>query len=388
MPALKILFVDQSAELGGAELALFGLIRVLPCTGDVLLFEDGPLRGRLGGVGVRVEVLRGVAGPIRVRRDGGAGAALCAVPSVLGLVLGVARRARAYDVIYANSQKAFIVSAVAARLTGRKLVWHLHDILTAEHFGPLARRAAVLAAKFSGCAVIANSRATADALVALGGKMPVTVIYQGIDEAPFAAVTAAQIAGLRGGLGGERAVYVGLFSRLAPWKGQKLFLEAIALVPGVVGVIVGEGLFGEGDYAREVAAHVERLGLQERVRMLGFRDDVPALMRAMDVVVHASTAPEPFGRVVVEGMLAGRPVVASASGGVLEILEDGRTGFLFAPGDAGGLAAVLRGILASPDRGEGVAWAGRDHARRHFAIDAANARVLALINGFSSETTN
>jgi glycosyltransferase involved in cell wall biosynthesis len=177
-----------------------------------------------------------------------------------------------------------------------------------------------------------------------------------------------------------------MFGRLAPWKGQKMFLEAIAMVPGVIGVIVGDGLFGEADYAREVAAYVDALGLRERVRLLGFRDDVPALMRAMDVIVHASTAPEPFGRVVVEGMLAGRPVVASASGGVLEILEDARTGFLFAPGDAGALASVLRGILASPDRGDGVAQAGQDHARRHFAIAAANARMQALISGFSYKT--
>jgi glycosyltransferase involved in cell wall biosynthesis len=339
------------------------------------------LRHKLSALGTQTTILHGLAGPIRIRRNSGALAALLSIPAVLGLALRLARQARHYDLIYANSQKAFIVSAIAARLTGRKLVWHLHDILTADHFGPTARRAALLAAKVSRCAIIANSHATARALIALGGaKLPISVIHQGIDETPFAAVTQAQIAQLRAALGGETHTYIGLFSRLAPWKGQKLFLQAIAQLPGAIAVIAGDGLFGESDYARELETHIASLGLRDRVRLLGFRDDVPALMRAMDVIVHASTAPEPFGRVVVEGMLARRPVVASASGGVLEILEDGRTGFLFAPGDAGALAAVLQRILAAPDRGESVAQAGQDHARRHFALDAANEQVHALIS--------
>jgi glycosyltransferase involved in cell wall biosynthesis len=386
---MRILFVDQSGELGGAELALCGLIGDLPCEGGVLLFEDGPFRRRLADLGVKVEVLRGFAGPIKMRRDGGGLAALLSVPAVLGMALRVAARARHYDLIYANSQKAFVVSAVAALVTGRSLVWHLHDILTAEHFGPLVRRVALLAAKMSGCGIIANSRATADSFVALsGGAASITVIYQGIAEAPFATVTAAQIAALRGGLGGEGQVYAGVFSRLAPWKGQKIFLEALAQVPGVIGVIVGDGLFGEGGYVREVMACIETLGLRDRVRMLGFRDDVPALMRAMDVIVHCSIAPEPFGRVVIEGMLAGRPVVASAGGGVLEILEDGRTGFLVEPGDTDALAAVLRRILATPDRGDAVARAGQAHARQHFALAAANGRVVDFLRGYEIETKN
>jgi glycosyltransferase involved in cell wall biosynthesis len=363
------------------------LISGLPCESGVLLFEDGPFRRRLNDLGVPVEVARGIAGSIRVRRDGGALAALRAVPAVLGLALRVASRARHYDLIYANSQKAFIVAALAARLSRRRLVWHLHDILTAEHFGRLLRRAAVLAARLSGCAVIANSRATAEALVALGGgSVPISVIYQGIHEAPFAAVTAAQIAQTRRVLGGESLTYIGLFSRLAPWKGQKIFLQAIAEVPDAIGVIVGDGLFGEGDYAREVRAYVETLGLRDRVRLLGFREDVPALMRAMDVIVHASIAPEPFGRVVIEGMLAGRPVVASAGGGVLEILSDGTTGFLYEPGRADELAAVLRRILAAPDRGDDVAKAGQTHARQYFALTAANQQVLDFLQKYIGET--
>ncbi len=370
------MFVDQSAELGGAELALFSLLSGLTSEAAVLLFEDGPFRASLRALDIPVEVVHGLAGPIRIRRDGGMLAAARAVPAVLGMVLRVAARARRYDLLYANSQKAFIVSAFAARLVRRKLVWHLHDILTAEHFSPLVRRAAVLAARMSGCEIIANSQATARAFKALGGNSArLSVIYQGIDEAPFAAVTPERIDALRRELGAQGQRYVGVFSRLAPWKGQRLFLEALAQVPDVVGVIVGAGLFGEGEYERELLAYVNKLGLRDRVRLLGFRDDVPALMRAMDVIVHSSIAPEPFGRVVIEGMLAGRPVVASAAGGVLEIVEDMKTGFLYEPGNAEALAKLLSRILADPDLADRVAQAGRSHALRHFTVQAASARV-------------
>ncbi len=95
----------------------------------------------------------------------------------------------------------------------------------------------------------------------------------------------------------------------------------------------------------------------------------------MDVVVHCSVAPEPFGRVLVEAMLAGKPVVASAAGGVMEIVEDGVTGFLVPPGDVAALAAVLTRVLESaPDITTGTE-AGREKARQHFSVKASIQQV-------------
>ncbi len=87
---------------------------------------------------------------------------------------------------------------------------------------------------------------------------------------------------------------------------------------------------------------VESEGLANRAHFLGFRDDVPALMKGVDIVAHTSIAPEPFGRVVVEGMLAGKPVIAARDGGVTEIIDDGRDGLLVPSGDANALAAAIR----------------------------------------------
>ena len=90
----------------------------------------------------------------------------------------------------------------------------------------------------------------------------------------------------------------------------------------------------------------------------------------MDIVVHSSIAPEPFGRVVVEGMLAGRPMVASAAGGVLEIIQHGKTGWLYEPGNAVALADILQLVLGNHGQMETIADTGRLHAQKTFTISA------------------
>ncbi len=202
------------------------------------------------------------------------------------------------------------------------------------------------------------------------------MVHQGIDEAPFAAVSPDTVAALRAELGGGPGKkLLGVFGRLAGWKGQNIFLTALASVPDAKGVIVGDALFGEDEYAAALYRQVETSGLTDRVKFLGFRRDVPALMSAMDIIVHSSVAPEPFGRVVVEGMMAGRPVVASAAGGVLEIIEDERSGFLYEPGNAKALAAVMLRVMAEPELAFAVAQAGRQHARLHFSAKSSNNQI-------------
>jgi glycosyltransferase involved in cell wall biosynthesis len=373
---VRVLFVDQSAQLGGAELSLIGHVTDAPFALTVLLFEDGPLATQLRRNGIATEVLSVGETAADIRRDSGWRRAIGAVPAVCALAWQVARRARAYDLVYANSQKAFVICALATALARVPLVWHLHDILTADHFGRFLRRFVVRLANARATWVIANSTATATAFIGLGGRADrVSVVYQGIDDAAFVAVAPATVAALRAQLGGETARLVGIFGRLAAWKGQAVFLRALALVPDVTGVIVGDALFGEQAYERQLHELTAELGLGERVKFLGFRDDVPALMRAMDVIVHSSIAAEPFGRVVVEAMLAGKPVIASAAGGILEILEDGRTGLLCEPGDVAGLAASLQRIISAPALAAALAQAGQAHARQYFTATASHAAV-------------
>jgi glycosyltransferase involved in cell wall biosynthesis len=368
---LKILFLDQTAELGGGELSLFAEVTHLPHTPSVLLFEDGPFRRMLEKGNIPVEVITASDAALTVRREAGALAILKALPAVNGLVRAVVARARINDVIYANSQKAFVVGALASALTGRPLVWRLRDVLDASHFSPVLRKVAVTIANWKARRVIVNSIATGKAFAAVGGNVDkISVAYPGLDETPFIAITPAMIADTRAEIAPGNAMLIGVFGRLSAWKGQAVFIEAIARIPDVIGVIVGAALFGEEAYAAELQRQAEALGIADRIRFLGFRSDIPALMRSMDVVVHSSIAPEPFGRVVVEGMLSGKPMVASAAGGVLEIIEHGKTGWLYEPGNAVALADILQMVLDNQTQAATIAAAGRLHAQKTFTVMA------------------
>jgi glycosyltransferase involved in cell wall biosynthesis len=315
-----------------------------------------------------------------VRREAGMLTVFFALPAVLRLVLTVAKRAKAYDIIYANSQKAFVVGIFAAVLARRPLVWRLRDVLSADHFSATLRRIVVLLANWKAARVIANSVATGKAFAAVGGNVAkVSVAYPGIDEAPFSSTSASAIATIRAEINAGNAPLIGVFGRLSLWKGQAVFIDAIARLPGAIGVIVGGPLFGHEEFAAELTEKVVALGLESRIRFLGFRADIPALMSAMDIIVHSSIAPEPFGRVVVEGMLAGKPVVASAAGGVLEILEHGKTGWLYEPSNPDALANVLQAVLDDQVLASTIAKAGQLHARQTFTVAATVKQIEAAL---------
>jgi glycosyltransferase involved in cell wall biosynthesis len=358
--------------LGGAELCLLDVAAHLRQRSLVALMADGPFRGRLEARGVQTVVLEEAASLQQVKRESrvpGPGA----VGAVLGSARAVARLARDYDVVYANSQKAFIVACVAAAFSRKPVLWHLHDILDPNVFSRINIGVDVFLANHVAARVIANSQATASALVAQGGRRArIDVVYNGLDPAIADAVTDADAAAMRASLGLGSAPVLGLFGRIAPWKGQEVAIRAMALLavdrPDVQLVIVGDALFGEESYAAEMRALVAQLGLERSIHFLGFRSDVPVLMRAVDVLVHTSTAPEPFGRVIAEGMLAERPVVATAGGGASEIVRAGVTAWQVGANDPAALAAAIRDVLSDAARARAIAAAGRADALARFTL--------------------
>lgn len=384
----RVLFVDHAGSLGGAELYLLDAARRIP-NSTVVTFEDGPFPDRLRADGVDTRVLTAADTVMGVRKQASLLDALRAIPGLVALVIQLARIARDYDVLFLNSQKALLAGAVAGRLAGRPVVWSLHDILTADHFSPINRWVATRWANLLVDRVLVNSEATRDAFVACGGRRENTrLVYNGIDGAAFRSVPDRQREHLRAAWGVGDAPCVGIFSRLSEWKGQHVLLDAIADLDGVHAVIVGDALFpGDEDYAADLREQVDRLNLTGRVHFLGFQENVPALMRSVDVVVHASTAAEPFGRVIVEGQLARRPVIATRAGGAAEIIEDGVNGFLTAPGRADELAAVLHHLLAAPQRLTSVVDRAERTARTRYSTDqmvTGIGAVLTEITGLSS----
>lgn len=374
---MNILVVDQSGQLGGGELSLLDLLGAWGRQARVVLFAHGPFEDVLRARGVRVEVWdAGAVGGLRRRL--GLVAALRALPRLARMVTAARRAAGAVDVVYANSQKAFVIAALAG---GAPLAWHLRDMLTSGHFGLLNRAVAVWLANRRAKVVIVNSRATGDAFVAAGGNpAKVRLVYNGIDPAPFDSVPPGHAASVRADLELDASTpLVGLFGRLTPWKGQHVLLDALALLPGVHALIVGDALFGEADYARALRARAALPDLAGRVHFLGFRDDVPALMKAVDIVCHTSTDPEPFGRVVIEGMLAHRPVIAAAEGGPMEILRDGETGMLVPPSDPRRLAEAIALLAGDPEHRMRLANAANTDARLRFSRASMTSGVQQAI---------
>lgn len=364
---MRLLFVNHSGQLGGGELSLLEIARYFRAQATVALLSGGLFQERLAAAGVATVLLQASPRLLAQRREGDLDPR--ALLGVVGTALRLSRLARRHDVVYANSQKAFVVAALAALLARRPLIWHLRDILTPGHFSRTNIRAVVALANRLADGVIANSRASADAFLAAGGSAAkVRVIHSGVDPTPFLQLGNADAEALRTRLGLEGRQVIGLFGRLAPWKGQHVAVEALPDLPGVHLLVVGASLFGEGDYERGLHRLAEQLRVTDRVSFLGARSDVPALMELVDVVVHTSIEPEPFGRVLVEGMLAGKPVVASRDGGAAEIVEDMVTGRLVGSGDARELAATVRELLASAAGRERMGVAGRERAVRLFGL--------------------
>lgn len=215
------------------------------------------------------------------------------------------------------------------------------------------------------------SSAAARAFIAAGGRAElVQIVANGLDMTSGPPL--ARIA-----LGLPVGKLFGVFSRLAPWKGQHVELEALAQMPDAAYVIVGSALFGEDAYEARLCAQAADPALAGRVHFLGQRSDVGVLMQAVDAVVHPSIHPEPFGRTLVEAMRMGRPVIATDAGASAEILEEGRAGTLVPPGDAPALAAALRHAFQQPDPAQLIYAEAR--ARTVYGAAAMQAALAAII---------
>jgi glycosyltransferase involved in cell wall biosynthesis len=374
-----IVFIDQSGQLGGAELCLSDLAVHRRKTGRVLLFSEGPFADHLRQRGVATDILPLPAPATCITKGASLLNLAAGLPAQLSHTLAVRKHIRRADLVYFNTAKALMYGTAANLLQPRPSVFHLHDILNPRHFSRANIHMLVAAANRARL-VIANSRATEEAFAEAGGRTRCEVVPNGFDPAPFDAVTPEQSSALRAELNPDNRPVAALFGRLARWKGQDVLLRAAAKLPDLEIWIVGDALFTADDhaYANELRTLAAPLG--RRIRFLGFRSDIPALMTAADIIVHCSTAPEPFGRVLVEAMLARRPVIASRAGGPLEILGDHSVGRLFSPGDPGSLEDALRHLLASPAERKELGQAGRIRAETEYALPVMLTRMDAILD--------
>ncbi|MBH8565008.1 glycosyltransferase family 4 protein [Nostoc sp. CENA67] len=380
---MKILFLDQSGKPGGAELCLIDIAKPYCDRCLVGLFADGPFRTLLQQHHIPVEVL--ATQPIQVRKQSNFIQALGSLGQLAPLLAKVIQRATEHDLIYANTQKALVVGALASFLTRRPLVYHLHDILSQEHFSQTNLRVAVNLANHFASLVIANSQASQKAFVQAGGRAKLTtIIYNGFEVKNYQTCE-SDVKQLQQHLGLAGKFVVGHFSRLAPWKGQHILISALAeCPPEVTAILVGDALFGEQDYVQQLHQQVAALGLENRVKFLGFRSDIPQLMAACNLIAHTSTSPEPFGRVIVEAMLCGKPVVAAKAGGAIELVEHDINGFLITPGKPQELAQVINNCLQEIETTATIANNAKTSASQRFDLTAINQQIAQSLKSLLS----
>ena len=281
--------------------------------------------------------------------------------------LGRLARTRGVGVVHTNTSVT-LGGAAAARIAGARHVWHVREIYAGfERWWPAYRRLLVTAD-----AIPCVSAATA---AQFHEGDPVRVVHDGlaVRHEPRPREEARAALGLD-----QEARVVAVLGRISVWKGQDVLIRALAepAAKNVVALVCGAPWPGEERRERELRELAARLGVAERARLLGFRDDVGVILGAADAVVVPSTHPDPLPNAALEAAAAGRCVVAAAHGGLVEIVRDGETGILVPPADPAALAHALGGLDRATAARLGAA-AAADVAER-FAPERLLAAVEAL----------
>lgn len=393
MNGRRVVVLDHTGQLGGAEIALQRLLQAVDDSWDVsvLLFSDGPFRESLEREGISVEVLT------LPERTSGQSRSTLADPRVLlrsgtdsfAFARRLAQRLAELEaeLVVANSLKSAVLAEMSSWRSRLPWVWHLHDRIAPDYLPApavfalrgLARRAT---------RVVANSRHVAH----LTGLPPsaVAVAYPGLPEDAFTDSHTS-----------PAPPVFGILGRISATKGQREFLEAAAIVsrtyPEARFQIVGDALFSDQPYADEVRRLADELRIAHRVEWTGWAADPRQALDGFTAMVHASPVPEPFGQVIVEAMARNVPVIATIGGGVGEIMgaPDGADlelgavlttsrGRLVGSGDGVALAAAMELILDSPQRARELAQAAAQSARTRFSITVTAAACQEAWSAYSA----
>jgi glycosyltransferase involved in cell wall biosynthesis len=383
MTPLRVLVVNHTARVSGAEHSLLDLLGALPSDVEVVAAcPDGPLAQRLRDQGVAVGPIPATDLSFRLHpRHTPVG--MLAMARAAVTVARIARRERV-DVVHANTVRAGLIAAAAARFGTPRPVVHVRDVLPASRTGRVVRAVVNRGA----AALVANSRFTAAAWGPT--SLPVTVALGPVDLCRFDPARHGRDQARRA-LGLDDAPVLLVGAQLTPWKGQDLAIEVTAALrdhhPAVTLLLAGDVEFdaaGTGQDNRAYAAslhHLARIrGISDRVRFLGRRDDMPALLAAADVALVPSWQ-EPMGRSVLEAMAMGVPVVATDAGGPAELVGDARAVVLVPPRRPDRWVAAVEGVLADGDRtGPRVRASLRAAAARHDVGEHARSVVGAWRN--------
>jgi len=385
---VKILFYNHTGKISGGERVLLMILAKLDRNWFdqvVLCPADDPLIEMVQELGVRTVAIDPLAARFTLRPD--------RLLRYFHSFVQVIRDARATvvreapDVVHANSIRGGLVMSAATVGLGMPIVWHAHDLLPRHPLSTAIRWFALASRRNR---IITVSQAVSDRfrgvlLRRFPRRVLVTTIHNAVDLDRFGSNRKSRLALRRSFNFAETQTLVGTVGQLTPRKGQLELIRAFAAVaqevPNVRLLIVGEALFNrDQEYAKSLARAAESLGIADRVQFLGQRDDVPALMRALDLLVVNSRA-EPFGLTVVEAMASGTPVLATAVDGIPEIVRHGESGWLIDGRDHRSLAEAMLMLLRDQNLRRKLGSNGRRDAIARFSIERFSTEIQSLYRG-------
>ncbi len=381
----KILYVNHAAKPSGAEFALIRLLSAIDrdrFTPIIAFGEDGPAVQMARGLGIEAHVLPLDATVRRARKDTLRSRILLS-PAIFARTAHYAARIAAFarrngvSLIHTNTIKAHVYGLLAGRLANLPVIWHVRDYIDPTYFPAPAVKVIRLLARYGPRHILAVSRSVLERLALPASCLNSTVVLDGLADHELESTYPA------GNVDHAPEIpRIGILGRIAPWKGQHVFLDAAAKVlrAGCEAEfqIIGTPLFDENAYEAGLRGQIEQLGLGSRVHFTGFAHDVPAALQPLDILVHASTSGEPFGQVIIEGMAAGKPVIASRGGGVPEIISHGKNGLLTEMGDSRDLSEAMLFLLRHPAEAKRLARAGQQHVRQNFRVANGAQRIQEI----------
>ncbi len=391
---MRVVYLNPCGQMGGAEMSLMDLLVSMRAAEPawqfwLLLGEDGPLVEQAKAAGAQVIVAPFPDGLARLGDSGKGpiGALWSCFQAAAGTIRYAWKLRRTLrelqpDIVHTNGFKMHVLGAWAHPKKA-PVIWHVRDYVSTR---PLMKR--LLRWHAGRCAAaIGNSNSVAsDVQKVCGPQLETLCIYNAIDLQRYSPrgekIDLDSLARL--GTESPGVVRIGLVATLAHWKGHAVFLRALARLPQDLpyrAYVIGGPIYQTENSQRTVWDLLElaaELGITGRVGFTGYVADTAGAMRALDILVHASTQPEPFGRVIAEGMACGRAVICSAAGGAAELITEGEDALAHPPGDDAALAARIAELASDPELRARLGRAGRLTAERRFERSRLATQLIPL----------
>jgi glycosyltransferase involved in cell wall biosynthesis len=403
---MRILYLNPGSSLGGAEMSLLDILETLGGAQSewqtgLITTADGPLAESAAALGIPVQV---IPLPPAIARLGDAGtrsgrlALLGKCIRAAGHCLPYLLRLRAAirnfdpDVIHTNGFKMHVLG-LWARARHTPVIWHIRDYVSSR---PVMRWLLKAGARDCRAAVCNSLSVCRDLESVCGPQLPVFCLYNGIDLGRY--TTEGEKTDLDGLAGlepaGPEVVRVGLVATLARWKGHEVFLHAIAQLPADLACrayVIGGSIYqteGSQYNLQELRELARTLNIAGKVGFTGFVRESAQVIRALDIVVHASTQPEPFGRLIAEAMACGKPVITSGTGGAAELVTHRQNALVHVSGDSATLAERIAELTRDPQLRLELGRAGRATAESRFDRSRLVAQLLPIYRWAVTRSTD